>query len=195
MNLVVNARDAMPDGGKLTITTSNVTLDGFPPAHPQAPLRATSDVERQRHGQRMTAGNQGTPFEALFTTKPAGKGTGLGLATCQTIVQQSSGFIEVESEVGKGATFKIYFPRVDKPAEAASEPARTAPLPRGTETVLLVEDEPAVKNLAANVLTALGYNVLRANNGQEALHLVHEIKGRRFVWWSPMSSCRGWAAK
>ena len=128
-------------------------------------------------GSGMTPEVKARMFEALFTTKPAGKGTGLGLATCQTIVQQSGGFIEVESEVGKGATFKIYFPRVDKPAEAASEPAQTAPLPRGTETVLLVEDEPAVKNLAANVLTALGYNVLRANNGQDALQVVREYKG------------------
>src|SRR5208283_4520024 len=87
-------------------------------------------------GTGMTPEVKAHLFEALFTTKPAGKGTGLGLATCQTIVQQSEGHIDVDSEVGKGTTFKIYFPRVDKPAEAAGGPVQTGPLPRGTETLL-----------------------------------------------------------
>jgi CheY-like chemotaxis protein len=116
-------------------------------------------------------------FEALFTTKPAGKGTGLGLATCQTIVQQSGGHIDVDSEVGKGTTFKIYFPRVDNPLDVAAGPDRTGPLPRGTETLLVVEDEPAVRYLARGVLEARGYEVLLASDGQDALQVAHKHKG------------------
>jgi CheY-like chemotaxis protein len=116
-------------------------------------------------------------FEAFFTTKPKGKGTGLGLATCQTIVQQSGGHIGVDSEVGKGTTFKIYFPRVEQPLDVAAGPIPAGPLPRGTETLLVVEDEPAVRHLAASVLEAQGYNVVRANNGQDALRVVREHKG------------------
>jgi CheY-like chemotaxis protein len=116
-------------------------------------------------------------FEAFFTTKPKGKGTGLGLATCQTIVQQSGGHIDVSSEFGKGTTFKIYFPRVDQPLDAPVRPLRAGPLPRGTETLLLVEDEPAVRHLACDVLEGQGYHVLRANNGQDALHTVRDHKG------------------
>src|SRR5208282_5898916 len=116
-------------------------------------------------------------FEALFTTKPAGKGTGLGLATCQTIVQQSGGHIEVDTEVGKGTTFKIYFPRVDKPVEAATAQDQTGPLPRGTEMLLIVEDETPVRHLAWKVLESLGYHVLRASNGQDALNLARDHKG------------------
>ena len=173
MNLVINARDAMPDGGKLTIATRNVALgETRPPARCRlAPgdyvMLSVSDT-----GIGMTPEVKARLFEALFTTKPAGKGTGLGLATCQTIVQQSGGCIDVESEAGQGATFKIYFPRVDKPLETAARSAQTGPLPRGKETLLLVEDEPSVRHLAANVLEIQGYTVLRANNGQEALNLV-----------------------
>jgi CheY-like chemotaxis protein len=127
-------------------------------------------------GAGMTEEVKAHLFEALFTTKPAGKGTGLGLATCQTIVQQSGGHIEVDSEVGKGATFKIYFPRVDKLLEVAAGPVQTGPLPRGTETLLIVEDEPSVRHLAVGVLKAQGYKVLRANNGQDALHVAREHK-------------------
>jgi two-component system, cell cycle sensor histidine kinase and response regulator CckA len=178
MNLAVNARDAMPNGGKLTIATSNVTLDepytrthaGVNPG--DYVMLSVSDT-----GAGMTPEVKARLFEALFTTKPAGKGTGLGLATCQTIVQQSGGHIDVESQIGEGATFRIYFPRANEPVESTGGPIRSGPLPRGTETVLLVEDEQSVRNLAANVLEALGYRVLRANNGQEALRLVHDHKG------------------
>jgi two-component system, cell cycle sensor histidine kinase and response regulator CckA len=178
MNLAVNARDAMPNGGKLIIATSNVTLDehytrthaGVTPG--DYVMLSISDT-----GSGMTPEVKAHLFEALFTTKPADKGTGLGLAICQTIVQQSGGHIDVESEVGRGATFRIYFPWVNKPVEPEGGLIQSGPLPRGTETVLLVEDEPSVRNLAANVLEALGYPVLRANNGQEALRLVREHKG------------------
>jgi CheY-like chemotaxis protein len=117
-------------------------------------------------------------FEAFFTTKPKGKGTGLGLATCQTIVKQCEGFIGLQSEVGKGTTFNIYFPRVDLPLELAVRSTSNEPLPRGTETLLLVEDEPAVRHLACTVLEAQGYNVLRASNGREGLRVVRELKGQ-----------------
>jgi hypothetical protein len=188
MNLVVNARDAMPNGGKLTIATNNVTLDenyarthtGVIPGLPAEASAKAGDyvmLSVSDTGTGMTDEVKARLFEAFFTTKPKGKGTGLGLATCQTIVQQSGGHIGVYSEVGKGTTFKIYFPRVEQPVDISTKPGETSPLPRGTETLLLVEDEPAVRHLATRVLEAQGYNVLRANNGQDALHMAREHKG------------------
>ena len=208
MNLTVNARDAMPHGGKLTIATRNVTLSPLP-ASPLTPslvpvrgvkggegdtLPVTLDENYTRTRQGVLPGNYVmlavsdtgtgmTPevkariFEALFTTKPAGKGTGLGLATCHSIVQQSGGHIEVDTEVGKGTTFKLYFPRVDKPVAAAAAQVQAGPLPRGTETLLIVEDEALVRHLAWKVLESLGYHVLRASNGQDGLNLARDHKG------------------
>jgi two-component system cell cycle sensor histidine kinase/response regulator CckA len=181
MNLVVNARDAMPNGGKLKIETSNVTLDengarqhaGLIPG--DYVMLAISDT-----GSGMTAEVKARLFEAFFTTKPKGKGTGLGLATCQTIVKQCGGGIDVQSELGKGSTFKIYFPRVEQPVEPADMLKKIAdakPLVGGTETILLVEDEPSVRHLACSILEAQGYNVVRANNGQDALHAARDHKG------------------
>jgi nitrogen-specific signal transduction histidine kinase/ActR/RegA family two-component response regulator len=178
MNLVVNARDAMPNGGKLTIATNNVTLDeNYTRAHAGAMpgdyvMLGVSDT-----GTGMTEEVKARLFEAFFTTKPSGKGTGLGLATCQTIVQQSGGHIGVYSEVGRGTTFKVYFPQVDQPLDAAAQAIKAGPLPRGTETLLVVEDEPSVRHLVTDVLEAQGYNVLRANNGQDALCVAREHKG------------------
>jgi signal transduction histidine kinase len=178
MNLAANARDAMPDGGKLAIATANVTLDdNYARAHPGAipgdyVMLSVSDT-----GSGMTAEVKARLFEAFFTTKPKDQGTGLGLATCQNIVQQSGGHIAVESEAGKGATFKIYFPRVQEPLAAANRPSQTGPLPRGTETVLVVEDDPSVRQLACGILQAKGYQVLSAANGQDALHQAHDHKG------------------
>jgi signal transduction histidine kinase len=178
MNLVVNARDAMPTGGKLTIATDNVTLDeNYARTHTGVipgdyVMLSVSDT-----GTGMTDEVKAHLFEAFYTTKPSGKGTGLGLATCQTIVQQSGGHIGVDSEVGKGTTFKAYFPRVEQPLAAGARPIQTGPLPRGTETLLVVEDEPSVRHLAQAVLEAQGYNVLTASNGQDALRVAREHEG------------------
>jgi signal transduction histidine kinase len=188
MNLVVNARDAMPNGGKLTIATNNVTLDeNYARTHtgaiPGLPAEASAKagdyvmLSVSDTGTGMTDAVKAHLFEPFFTTKPKGKGTGLGLATCRTIVQQSGGHIGVYSEVGKGTTFKIYFPRVEQPMDISTKPGEMSPLPRGTETLLLVEDEPSVRHLTCRILESQGYNVLRANNGQDALHMAREHKG------------------
>jgi len=178
MNLVVNARDAMPNGGQITIETSNATLDSnFARAHTGATAGDYVMLSVRDTGTGMTEEVKARLFEAFFTTKPKGKGTGLGLATCHTIVQQSGGYIQVCSEMGQGTTFKIYFPRVDLPLDAASKAIRTGPLPRGTETLLVVEDDPSVRQLARNVLEGQGYQVLSAANGQDALHTARDHKG------------------
>jgi signal transduction histidine kinase len=177
MNLVVNARDAMPNGGKLTIATENVAFDDHD-AHTHAGIipgdyvmLSVSDT-----GTGMTEEVKKRLFEAFFTTKPLGKGTGLGLATCQTIVQQCGAHIEVQSELGHGTTFKIYFPRVEQAAARPKKTVAAVPLLRGTETLLLVEDDASVRQLACNILEAQGYTVLRASNGQDALRVAREHK-------------------
>ena len=178
MNLAVNARDAMPNGGKLLIETHNITLDeNYTRAHKDVKpgdyvMLAVSDT-----GVGMTEEVKLHLFEAFFTTKPAGKGTGLGLATCQTIVKQCGGHIGVYSELGNGTTFKIYFPMEQRPAPATSQPAQVPRLPCGTETVLLVEDDPSVRHLANKVLVGRGYTVLQASNGQEGLQMARAHKG------------------
>jgi signal transduction histidine kinase len=199
MNLVLNARDAMPNGGQFTIATNNVTLDenyspcgvgvcassgGAPLLTPQGKRTHTGAIPGDYvmlsvsdTGTGMTDEVKARLFEAFFTTKPLGKGTGLGLATCQTIVQQSGGHIGVHSEVGRGTTFKIYFPRVEQSLDVAARPIRTGPLPRGTETLLVVEDEPSVRHLARGVLETQGYKVLSASNGQDALHVARAHQG------------------
>ncbi len=178
MNLVVNARDAMPNGGRLTVATTNSTLDDqdartAPGSGPREyVVLSVSDT-----GTGMTDEVKAHLFEALFTTKQEGKGTGLGLATCHTIVQQSGGHISVTSEVGTGTTFKVYFPRVDQLQTLATVPVQSGSIPRGTETILVVEDEPSVRQLARSVLEAQGYSVLAASNGQDALHVASAHTG------------------
>jgi len=178
MNLVVNARDAMPNGGRLGIATVNVTLhekDAGKPADAKpgdyVMLKVTDT------GTGMTDEVKAHLFEAFFTTKPLGKGAGLGLATCQTIMQQSGGYIAVESEIDQGTTFALFFPRVAQPLDVPARRTQPGPLPRGTETLLVVEDEPAVKQLACGVLKAQGYEVLSASNGRDALQVASERKG------------------
>jgi two-component system cell cycle sensor histidine kinase/response regulator CckA len=177
MNLVVNARDAMPNGGKLTIATENATLgEDYARSHEGAIAGDYVMISVSDTGTGMTDAVKKRIFEAFFTTKPKGKGTGLGLATCQTIVQQAGGYIDVQSEVGQGTTFKVYFPRVDQPLDVASH-QKSGPAPRGTETLVVVEDEPLLRNMARSVLEAKGYHVLPASNGQDALHTVRDHKG------------------
>jgi two-component system, cell cycle sensor histidine kinase and response regulator CckA len=179
MNLVVNARDAMPNGGKLTIATRNAVLDesytreheGVSPG--DYVMLSVSDT-----GTGMTEEVKARLFEAFFTTKPTGKGTGLGLVTCQTIAKQSGGHIGVYTELGKGTTFKVYFRRIDQPLPTSGEVVSTAPLPRGTETLLVVEDEPSVRHLARTILEGLGYKVLSGSNGQDALNAVRDYRGQ-----------------
>jgi signal transduction histidine kinase len=178
MNLVVNARDAMPNGGKLTIATSNVTFDeNQARAHPGRKPGDYVMLSVSDTGIGMTDEVKARMFEPLFTTKPKGKGTGLGLPTCQAIVQQSGGHIEVSSDLGVGTTFRVRFPRVDQPLSGTASPFQTGPLERGTETLLVVEDESAVRMLVQAVLEDHGYEVLCACNGQEGLRVAREHKG------------------
>ena len=175
MNLAVNARDAMPDGGRLTFGLANTEV-GRSGANPLVPgpyvvLTVTDS------GIGMDADTRARLFEPFFTTKAVGKGTGLGLATVYGIVRQSGGDIRVDSAPGQGATFRIFLPRVDEPAENAPEPAPAALLPGGTETILLVEDDDAVRQLAVIVLRRLGYTVLDAPEAETATRIFEAHTG------------------
>jgi two-component system cell cycle sensor histidine kinase/response regulator CckA len=179
MNLVVNARDAMPKGGNLTIATANVTLnEDYVDAHPgETPGDYVRLIVRDT-GTGMTEDVKAHLFEAFFTTKPIGKGTGLGLATCQSIVRQCGGHIDVSSELGQGTTFNVYFPRVDKPGvDTSASLSQIGATKGGTETLLIVEDETSLRNLARAVLERLGYKVLLASNGLDGLRAVREHQG------------------
>jgi CheY-like chemotaxis protein len=125
----------------------------------------------------MTEDVKARLFEAFFTTKPKGKGTGLGLATCQTIAKQCGGHIDVFTQIGEGSTFEMYFPRIDEPLGISTESASKGYLPRGTETLLVVEDEPTVRQLARTVLEGQGYKILCASNGQDAINTARKHKG------------------
>ena len=173
MNLAVNARDAMPAGGKLTIATANV-LD-------TAPLEPNGEEARAGYvelmvsdtGHGMDEATRQRIFEPFFTTKERGKGTGLGLSIVYGIVRQSGGHITIDTEPGRGATFRITLPRVE-PAEARAKLSKDSDPPRGTETILLVEDQAEVRRFAAACLRSYGYQVLEASNGEEALRLYRE---------------------
>ena len=179
VNLAVNARDAMPEGGKLLIETANVALDEeYCARHPYVRpgrfvMLAVSDT-----GHGMSEEVKKQIFEPFFTTKPKGTGTGLGLATIYGVVKQSDGSIEVYSEVGKGTSFKIYLPRVEGEAARSRESDLPTELMVGSETVLIVEDEEIVRNLCVQILERLGYRVMQASNGDEALALAMGYRER-----------------
>ncbi len=176
LNLSVNARDAMPQGGRLTLETATVTVD-------EAAARRGPDLVPGRYvvlsvrdtGHGMDAATRAQIFEPFFTTKEVGKGTGLGLATVYGIVKQSGGFIEVESEPGRGACFKVHLPQVEETVAVTAEVKAPGSRLRGTETVLLVEDDESLRTLAREILTVLGYAVVEAASPREALrrHQTH----------------------
>ena len=178
MNLAINARDAMPQGGQLVVETANADLDdeyvrrnvGSRPGPHVMLAVSDSGVGIPRELQRHI-------FEPFFTTKEQGKGTGLGLATVYGIVKQSGGYIEVDSEPGRGTTFRIYLPRVDSASPAAERSPRAAAPTGGTETILLVEDEDGVRELARDILRSSGYTVLEGRNGAEGLLLGERHQG------------------
>jgi PAS domain S-box-containing protein len=179
MNLAVNARDAMPQGGKLTVETSNVHLDES--------YAAQQSDHKPGHYVKLTLSDDGcgmTPeiqariFEPFFTTKGPGKGTGLGLATVFGIVKQSGGSINLYSELGHGTTFKIYFPVVDDPLHPLAHGQSATPVRGGTETVLLVEDEDAVRAIALLALQTQGYTVLHADSSKKALGIIEKHRSR-----------------
>jgi CheY-like chemotaxis protein len=172
VNLVVNSRDEMPTGGTLTIATSNITVTESHAATIGSTARAGRFVALtiRDTGRGMNAETKERLFEPFFTRKLVGKGTGLGLSTVDGIVSQSGGFIHVESEPGQGAAFTVYLPAVDEPATAVPLPP-PEPARRGSETILLVEDEELVRALVQRMLQAAGYRVLVAANGHDALAL------------------------
>jgi len=178
VNLAVNARDAMPAGGALALQTANFTVDqDFTAKHPELPPGEYVTLTVHDTGSGMSAEVKARLFEPFFTTKEVGKGTGLGLATCYGIIKQNSGHIEVESEINQGSWFRLYFPRFEDEAIMPSPPNYTSAISSGTETVLLVEDEPAVREVATRMLRAQGYQVLVAANGEEAIQIAHSHAG------------------
>jgi PAS domain S-box-containing protein len=178
MNLAVNARDAMPGGGKLTIETANADLDeAYVAGHVAATSGPYVILSISDTGTGMSTEVQSHVFEPFFTTKEKGKGTGLGLSTVYGIVKQSRGYIWVYSEEGQGTTFKIYLPRVDKADKKEKGKGIKEEVRGGSETVLVVEDEESVRNLAMRILQGYGYQVLTAANGQEALEIFERHDG------------------
>jgi len=179
LNLVVNSRDAMPNGGKILATTANVDMDEREAAKrpPMAPgpyvLLSVADT-----GHGMDEKTKAHIFEPFFTTKEMGKGTGLGLATVYGVVKQSGGFIWVESDVGKGTRFDIYLPQVAGKVTSSSMETKPAAIPRGSETILLVEDEAGVRALTREFLKVSGYAVLEAKDGFEALEEASKYSGK-----------------
>jgi len=168
MNLVINARDAMPQGGRLTLETANAEIDRtFTWQNPGSRAGSYVLLAVRDTGTGMDADVQSHIFEPFFTTKETGKGTGLGLATVYGIVKQNEGYISVESAKGRGSVFRIYFPRVEEAPDQLRTGTSAAP-PRGTETVLVVEDEDTVRHVVREALRGFGYTVLETGDPEQA---------------------------
>ncbi len=177
-NLAVNARDAMSQGGKLTFETANVELDtAYCLANPEARPGHYVMVAVRDNGSGMSAETKARIFEPFFTTKEPGKGTGLGLAMVFGFIKQIGGHIAVDTELKHGTTFKLYFPQIGEAMLTSPSVPGVKPIPHGTETILLVEDEDAVRVLARHVLRMCGYTVLEASHGGEALRVVERHQG------------------
>jgi signal transduction histidine kinase len=177
LNLLMNARDAMPEGGRVTLATHNATVANADPGHPDVPPGAYAVLVVGDTGTGMDEATRARVFEPFFTTKGVGKGTGLGLASVYGIVTQSGGYIAVDSAVGRGTTFRIYLPQVAPAVPAPAREARGYEGPAGGATVLLVEDEDSVRMLLDSVLTLRGYTVLQAAGGPAALRLAEAHDG------------------
>ena len=178
MNLVVNARDAMPGGGKLTLETRNIHLnDDYAALHTEAKTGPHVMIAISDTGEGMDEETQSHIFEPFFTTKRLGKGTGLGLSTVYGIVKQSNGNIWVYSEPGRGTTFKIYFPRDEEADVSKMESRQLSKASAGSETILLVEDNDPVRELASRVLREKGYTLLMVGSGEEALKVSEQYSG------------------
>ncbi len=178
MNLVVNARDAMPHGGRLTIQTARVEIDrAFTARHPEVVPGVYAMLAVSDTGSGMNPEVQARIFEPFFTTKEVGKGSGLGLSTVYGIVRQHEGCITVESELGRGSTFRVYLSRVADAIEASVPVATPTEAPRGVETLLVVEDEAEVRALVRDALAMIGYKVLEAPDGRAALRIAEEEAG------------------
>jgi two-component system, cell cycle sensor histidine kinase and response regulator CckA len=177
MSLTVNARDAMPNGGTITIATANVRITGDEMNGPKMTPGDYVALSVADDGHGMSEEVKARIFDAFFTTKPAGVGTGLGLATCQSIVSRWRGHITVETALGAGTKFTIYLPCVRGSVGNVAASGPSEALPRGSETILVVEDEPGLRDLSASILQKQGYVVLKAGNGQEALRIVRERRG------------------
>jgi PAS domain S-box-containing protein len=180
LNLAVNARDAMPSGGKLTIETANIALDEeYAHAHISVQPGSYVQLSISDTGVGIPLDIKEKVFEPFFTTKEKGRGTGLGLSTVYGIVKQCEGNIWVYSEPGHGTTFKVYLPRVEEELDTALKTEETDSLPSGKETVLLVEDDPLVRDLAHRLLTQQGYMVYQASNGEEGLRVAQNHAGEK----------------
>jgi two-component system, cell cycle sensor histidine kinase and response regulator CckA len=174
MNLAVNARDAMPDGGRLVIATSELEVNyEYVARHAEARAGRFVSISVSDTGIGMDEATMQRAFDPFFTTKPQGAGTGLGLSTVYGIVKQSGGWISTYSEVSKGTTFNIYLPKTDE--KRLEESKRRPSSLRGTETVLVVEDQEAVRRLTAEMLRVYGYEVLEAANGHEAVRVSEDF--------------------
>jgi CheY-like chemotaxis protein len=180
MNMVVNARDAMPGGGKLTIETANMELDNiyFQDRGVESALSGSYVMLAVTdNGAGMDEKTRSRVFDPFFTTKEKVGGTGMGLSTVYGIVKQNNGYVWVYSEPGKGTTFKVYFPKVAEDVTAGKERAKVSDEISGSETVLIVEDNDALRKLAKNVLRKYGYEILEAENGEKALNVSETHEG------------------